>query len=269
MSNNIRRYCIGKSVCSRKIEAFELGCSSKVTLFAGVFHGMEWLTSLILFRFLYDISNDNDILNKLNKRGIIIIPCVNPDGVEISLHGSSSCKCLKKFIDKISLNDTSLWQANAHGVDINHNFNAGWDKLKLLEIKEGITSPGPTRFGGFYPQSEPETKSIIRICEKRNIDSAFAFHSQGEEIYWKYGECTPKGSNEFAKCMSVLSGYKLSEPEEIASFGGFKDWFIEYYRKPGFTIEIGKGKNPLPLSMLDDVYTKIKDMLVFCATETL
>lgn len=265
MQKNISRYSVGTSVCGRKIEAFEIGCPKQVTLFAGAFHGMEWLTSSILLKFLYDISNDDNILKKLERKGIIIIPCVNPDGVEISLHGAKSCECLEKFIEKISKGDTSSWQANAHGVDINHNFDADWYKLKLLEIKEGITCPGPTRFGGFYPQSEPETKAMIKICEERNINLVLAMHSQGEEIYWKYGKCVPRGSYEIAKCMSDLSGYMLSSPEEMASFGGFKDWFIKCYNRPGFTVEIGKGKNPLPLNMLEEIYKKIRDMLVFCA----
>ena len=50
-------------------------------------------------------------------------------------------------------------------------------------------------------------------------------------------------------------------PEGTASHGGLKDWYIKNFRRPGFTIEIGKGENPLPLEDLDGIYEKLKKML--------
>ncbi|SIF32539.1 Gamma-D-glutamyl-L-diamino acid endopeptidase 1 [Mycobacteroides abscessus subsp. abscessus] len=38
------------------------------------------------------------------------------------------------------------------------------------------------------------------------------------------------------------------------SFAGYKDWFIKEFQRPGFTIELGKGINPLPLSQFDEIY---------------
>ena len=40
----------------------------------------------------------------------------------------------------------------------------------------------------------------------------------------------------------------------IDSHAGYKDWFIQEFRKPGFTIELGVGVNPLPLSQFDEIY---------------
>ena len=31
-------------------------------------------------------------------------------------------------------------------------------------------------------------------------------------------------------------------------FAGYKDWFIQYYDRPGYTIEVGLGQSPLPLT---------------------
>ena len=36
---------------------------------------------------------------------------------------------------------------------------------------------------------------------------------------------------------------------------GYKDWFIQDYRRPGFTIEAGSGENPLPLSQFPDIWS--------------
>ena len=35
---------------------------------------------------------------------------------------------------------------------------------------------------------------------------------------------------------------------------GYKDWFIQEYNRPGYTIEVGKGVNPLPLSQFPQIY---------------
>ena len=45
-------------------------------------------------------------------------------------------------------------------------------------------------------------------------------------------------------------------PTGTASFGGCKDWFIKEFGKAGFTIEIGSGKNPLPMEKLDEIYNE-------------
>ncbi len=267
---------IGKSLCGREIRCFKIGSSNNPVLFAAAFHGMEWLTSLLVLIFAEQMSeayhNNGDINSvkikeTLNQRGLMIVPCVNPDGVEISINGAQTAGPYETLINEIMNNKPATsWQANARGVDINHNFNANWYALHSLEEKNGITGPAPTRYGGPFPESEPETKALVNLCKKINFRHVIAFHSQGEEIYWEYGKNTPETSKTMGQQMAALSGYTLSEPEGLAVGGGFKDWFIEKFAKPGFTVEIGKGKNPLPLSDINKIYPKLKNMLVYCAT---
>jgi g-D-glutamyl-meso-diaminopimelate peptidase len=61
--------------------------------------------------------------------------------------------------------------------------------------------------------------------------------------------------------MARASGYTAAEPEGLAVGGGFKDWFIEEFRRPAFTIEAGKGRNPLPMSQLDEIYASVQPLL--------
>lgn len=261
-----------KSLCGRSIYQIEIGnIYQSPVLMVGAFHGMEWLTSLVLFKFIENlctlIQNRKGICGikiyeLLEKRGLIIIPCLNPDGVEISLHGAQAAYQYKELVSNVSCNNTSNWQANARGVDLNHNFNAHWKHVHMLEQSRGIIGPAPTRYGGPYPESEPETQFIVNLCSLRNFRHVIAFHSQGEEIYWDFGESTPSRSKYLAKIMSLSSGYKVSKPEGIAVGGGFKDWFIKKFYKPGFTIEIGKGQNPLPLSDLTSIYARVEEMMV-------
>ena len=269
--NFLNHGVIGKSHCERNIEFLSLGNFENSILWACAFHGMEWLTSLVILKFLENICNriksknkilGIDIEKNLENRGIVIIPCVNPDGVEISLTGYKSAKNFQNLVKKASNNRTFSWQANAAGVDINHNFDAGWNELKKLEKENNILEPSPTRFGGKKPESEPETRALVNFCQKNKFSYAIAFHSQGEEIYWKYGKSIPENSYKLAKIFSITSGYKLSSPEGLAVGGGFKDWFIKEFNKPAFTIEIGVGKNPLPISQLYPIYNKIYKMLL-------
>lgn len=269
--NFLNHGIVGKSHCERNIEFLSLGNFENSILWACAFHGMEWLTSLVVLKFLENICNNIKLKNKifgidieknLKNRGLVIIPCVNPDGVEISLNGYKSAKEFQNLVKKASNNHTFSWQANATGVDINHNFNAGWNELKKLETENKILEPSPTRFGGTKPESEPETRALVNFCKKNKFSYAIAFHSQGEEIYWKYGKNIPENSYKLAKIFSITSGYKLSSPEGLAVGGGFKDWFIKEFNKPAFTIEMGIGKNPLPISNLCPIYNKIYKMLL-------
>lgn len=265
---------LSRSLCKRDINYIQIGNARNQVLFAGAFHGMEWITCSLLLCFAKNVCaavqerteiSDIKIGEFLKKRGLFIIPCINPDGVEISLYGAAAAGDYKDIVETASRSDTSSWQANARGVDINHNFDAGWQELHALERASNIFSPAPTRYGGEKPESEPETRALTTICKFINISHVLAFHSQGEEIYWRYGDDTPEKSALMAKIMSVSSGYKVASPSGLAVGGGFKDWFIEKRKRPGFTIEIGKGKNPLPLKDLSDIYATLEELMVLAA----
>ena len=267
----LTRDTIGESRCSRPIDLLTVGNRKKQVLFTAAYHGMEWITTLLMLRFLdelcFAVMTGKSMCGLkigafLNQRGLAVVPCVNPDGVEIQINGAESAGSFTELVKKASCGNTGRWQANAAGVDINHNFSANWEALRKLEIEKGINSPSPTRYGGEYPESEPESRTIASYCRTGNISHALAFHSQGEEIYWNYGSYNDQEALKMAKIMSYSSGYKLGETTGLASGGGFKDWFVEKFRRPAFTVEVGKGRNPLSMSEFDGIYRKIREMLV-------
>lgn len=267
----LSRDTIGESRCARPIDLLTVGNRKKQVLFAAGFHGMEWITTMLMLRFTDELCAcvkkgksmcGIRVGTFLNRRGIAVIPCVNPDGVEIQLHGAGSAGEYRELVERVSMGDTGHWQANAAGVDINHNFSAGWEDLKRLELESGISSPSPTRYGGEAPESEPETRTITSYCRTGSISHALAFHSQGEEIYWSYGDYKEPEALRMARLMSHSSGYKLGEAEGLACGGGFKDWFVEKFRRPAFTVEVGLGRNPLPPEQFDGIYERLREMLV-------
>lgn len=265
---------VGKSVLGREIMGMILGSGRERILYTAAFHGQEWLTSLVLLRLCEDLCEalsrdgtvaDVNIHEALAGRSLIFIPQMNPDGVDIAIHGSGSAGHCARAVRELGGNEPGRWQANARGVDLNHNFDAGWAELRKIERANGIDGPAPRQYGGPEPESEPETRALTGLCRRVPFRHVLALHSQGEEIYWRYGERTPARSRMMAEVMAASSGYTAADPEGLASHGGFKDWFIQETGRPGFTIELGRGENPLPAADLCPVYEKAQEMLLLAA----
>ena len=262
----LRRLVIGKTELSRRIVAFTLGKGGLV--FAGAFHGAERITAMMLYKFLDEVcskmKSDIKFYDAVMQTGLTVVPMVNPDGVEISCNGVHTAGKNTEFVSECLIKaglPHKKWQANANGVDINHNFDAGFYQVKQRERELGIFSPSPTRYGGEYPESERESRALCDLCRDSTFSIAVALHSQGREIYYDYGNHTPSVSRELADKMAQLSGYTVSHPQGIAVGGGFKDWFIEHFYRPAFTIEVGKGENPLSPDIFDSEYKKVSTML--------
>ncbi len=267
-------FTVGRSAAGRDIVALRLGNTKSHSLFAAAFHGSEYITTNVLLYLIEDMCialEENrcldgfDIKAKLLSRSVIFVPLVNPDGVEISIHGISACGKNGAKIRTLCRGDFKHWNANIRGVDINHNFNADWCDLRAMEKSHGIFGPAPTRYGGERPESESETRAMCELCRNTYISHATALHSQGEVIYWDYKGYCKKRAYAMAEKMAQISGYALDVPMGLAVGGGFKDWFQKEFRRPAFTVEIGQGKNPLPTESALEIYTKIRKMLLLAA----
>lgn len=269
----IKKSTIGRSCGGRDINALKIGSSTHYCLIAAGFHGSERITSTVLLMFIEELCRaikSEDYIAGLKMpramrgRGVILVPCVNPDGCDISLLGAKACGSLACTIGRLCREDYQHWNANLRGVDINHNFDAGWQALKEREKEMGILGPAPTRFGGYRPESEPETLALTELCRSVPIRHVVALHSQGEVIYWSYGARQPGRSRKMAEIMATSAGYALDVPIGIADGGGFKDWFISEFNRPGFTVELGLGKNPLPAETAESIYLRVREMLTLC-----
>ena len=259
--SNAKVFSLGRSVANRRIYCLGLGTLRRSRLYVGGTHGSEWLTTLALLRFANSLAENEALYDQLENCGVMIIPCLNPDGCEIATMGLEGAHPKENFIKRISKGDYAHYNANLNGVDINHNFNAGFEKLKELERQKGITAPAPKQYGGEYPESEPETHALCTLCNLFEPEMAFSLHSQGEEIFYTYENYTPNESEKMAKKLAKVSGYAINEQSHLASHGGFKDWFLKEKHRPAFTIEMGKGQNPLDINDFEKFYEKLKPLL--------
>ena len=265
----LRPAVIGRSVLGREIPALLLsaGGEGQAVLMAAAFHGQEWLTALCALRLCEELCAaergrcslcDVPVHKALRDRQIWFVPLANPDGVEIARYGSIAAGGYAASAAQAGADIPGVWQTNARGVDINHNFNAGWAEMQDPAAKNGKNI---RNLSGPEAESEPETRALAQLCRRHSFRHVVALHSQGEEIYWQSGEHTPPQSRMMARVLGSVSGYAVAQPAATAAHGGFKDWFIDCFHRPGFTIELGRGRNPLPVSDFEPLYERTREML--------
>ncbi|GAA1380278.1 MULTISPECIES: M14 family metallopeptidase [Peribacillus] len=253
---------IGDSVLERDIPEVLIGNGNKRVHYNGSFHANEWITTPVIMTFLNDyllaITNQADIRGLdmfpfYQQTMLSIVPMVNPDGVELVLKGPPADEPLRgRLIEwNNGSEDFSGWKANINGVDLNDQFPAEWE---LEQARNNVTEPGPANYPGEGPLTQPEAIAMSELTKKRDFGKVLAFHTQGEVIFWGFEGLEPPESETIVNEFARVSGY---EPVKSAnSYAGYKDWFIQDWRRPGFTVELGKGTNPLPISQFDEIYQK-------------
>jgi g-D-glutamyl-meso-diaminopimelate peptidase len=251
---------VGKSVLGNELYEIKIGNGPKRVHLNGSFHANEWITTAIIIQFV------NDYLIALTNVGSVrgfymqpfyhevtlsVVPMVNPDGVDLVLNGPPKEEPHQTNVLEINNGsfDFSDWKANIHGVDLNNQYPANWDIEK--ERKEP-KQPAPRDYPGDEPLTEPEAIAMANHAVRNDFSRVIAFHTQGEEMYWGYLDMEPPEAARIAREFERVSGYKAVQ--HIDSHAGYRDWFIYKWRRPGFTIELGEGVNPLPLSQYDEIY---------------
>ena len=139
-------------------------------------------------------------------------------------------------------------------MDLNLQFPAGWENARAIKFAQGYTRPSPRDFVGYGPLTEPEALAIYNFTLIHDFKLILAYHTQGEVIYWKYAEYLPENSQEIGERFAQVSGYTLDITPPESAFAGCKDWFIQEYNRPGYTVEAGLGENPLPISQFNQIY---------------
>lgn len=255
----IQMSTIGTSVLGLNLPEVLIGKGSKRVHYNASFHGNEWITTAAVMTFLNDyllsLTNQNPICEQSTlplylQSMLSIVPMVNPDGVNLVLNGTpEDTSCRDQVVEwNDDSTDFSNWKANINGIDLNDQFPALWE----AEREGNPSTPGPRDYGGEAPLTEPEAAAMADLTRRRDFSRVLAFHTQGKVIYWGFEDLEPPEAKKIVNEFSKVSGY---EPiQTIESYAGYKDWFIQEWQRPGFTVELGFGENPLPLSQFDEIY---------------
>lgn len=267
---------IGYTVLGRSIPYIRIGTGIKEIFYNASFHANEWITTPLLMKFIKEycfqyLQNKN--LMKFKARdlyenvSLYIVPMINPDGVDL-VTGSlknvdNSYKNAQEIAKKFpNIVFPSGWKANIEGVDLNLQFPAGWEQAKKIKYAQGFDKPAPRDYVGDKPLIAPESLAVYNFTLKHNFRLVIAYHTQGKEIYWNFQNYTHPKAEYIGKKFSEVSGYILADVPYNSSFAGYKDWFIQKYSKPGYTIEAGIGENPLPETQFDEIYENNFKILV-------
>lgn len=163
----------------------------KTVLIIGVFHGEEPQGDYLINKYLKtDLSK---IKNKL-----VIIPCLNPDGM------------------------AKNQRQNSNGIDLNRNFpTKNW---KITDKKE--------YFGGTSPASEIETKFMIEVLGKYKFDAILSIHAPFKIVNYD------GPAQELAEKISQITNYPVQGDIGYPTPGSFGNYAGVERNIPTITLEL-------------------------------
>ena len=275
----LRTELLTETAFGRKIRTLVIGKGKRKVIYSAAHHANEWITTPILLKFAEElaetIENGGEIFRMDAKMlaetvTIYLVPMVNPDGVDLVTGAIKPGEGQYETARALAENYPNIpfpegWKANLLGVDLNLQYPAGWLQAREIKFSQGYTRPGPRDYVGRAPLSQRESRALAGYTEYINPDLILAYHAQGREIYWQFDDIEVPGAEELGRRLAKVSGYTLTAPAEVSSYAGYKDWFIKSFRKPGYTIEVGSGDNPLPLEQFDEIYRDNLGILVTAA----
>jgi len=263
---------IGKTVDNRNIYDVILGNpdAEKAVIFQASIHAREYMTSqLVMEQIEYYLDHYDEEYKEKTYREIFDKVCVhvvamaNPDGVTISQEGISGIRkaSLRKKLKKMyGANRTTIWKANARGVDLNRQFDYKFEYKIKKKYKKGAYA----LYGGKKPVSEKETKTLVKLVNEVKPKAVVNYHAMGNVIYCNYGgkKKVQKKVYKLAGEIRSLTGYYYMGLDKSP---GFANWLVCKKKIPSCTVEIGRNTTPVPISQFGTVWKQNKEVMVATA----
>jgi len=239
-------YDIGDSLENRNIYALKISDNvlsdedEAETLFLGCHHAREWISVEVPFLLgkylLENYHQDVFIQNLVDQSEIWIVPLVNPDGLEYSIHFYR------------------YWRKNrrdngdgTYGVDLNRNYGYQWG------YDNNGSSPNTSSdiYRGTAPFSEPESLAIRDFSAQHHFSSLVSYHSYSQVILYPWGYTSLPTDQEvllnvlaanMSQRMQTVNNRYYSFGQGSGSLyttnGDTTDWSFGTYGIPSFTLEL-------------------------------
>ena len=275
----LRSELLTETAYGRPVRTLVIGNGPRKVLYTAAHHANEWITTPVILKFVEDFAiairdggeiggvNANDMAQKVT---IYTVPMVNPDGVDLVTGAIrpgtlpyAAAAAMADYYPDIPF--PGGWKANLLGVDLNLQYPAGWLQAREIKFGQGFTRPGPRDYVGRAPLNQKEPRALAGYTEAVDPALVLAYHTQGKVIYWQFEDVFVPGAQELGERLAQVSGYSLEDTPYASAFAGYKDWFIKVFRRPGYTVEVGEGENPLPLSQFDEIYRDNLPLLITAA----
>ena len=276
----LRTEVLTNTAFQRPVSTLVAGNGPRKVIFSASHHANEWITSLVLLKFAEELAEairsgvqiyGRDARQLAEAVTIYMVPMVDPDGVDLVTGAIGPGDIQYDLAERLSRDYPTIpfpdgWKANLLGVDLNLQYPAGWLQAREIKFAQGFVKPGPRDYVGRAPLNQFESQALYGYTEFLDPALVLALHSQGKEIYWKFKDIFVPGAEELGRKMAEASGYTLADTPYASGFAGYKDWFIQAFGRPGYTVEVGEGVNPLPLSQFDEIYRDVLPILIIAAT---
>ncbi|EDV91820.1 GH24586 [Drosophila grimshawi] len=225
--NIVRLYTIGQTAEGRDLKVLRISENpreyKKVWIDGGI-HAREWISpatvTFILFQLMHNWENQ-----PAHIRGLTwyIMPMMNPDGYEYS-------RTVNRLWRK---NRSGPRRADCYGVDLNRNFDIGWNGFGSSK------DPCSDVFRGTSAASELETQAVADFLAKRkyNLEAYLTYHSYGQLVVypWAYKAVKVRDAAVLQRVASTAveriaqktgSTYRASVTHEVLGIagGGSDDW---------------------------------------------
>lgn len=248
--------CIGKTELGTEIPFVHVGGREKSIIVQGAIHAREHITAELIIKLIrhYKHMSFGD--------GIYFVPMVNIDGVRLCQEGADFLKDAERRDFVIRVNngnesDFTEWKANINAVDLNVNFPARWGTGA-----KNVFTPAAENFVGAYAGSETETRALMDFTRAVCPAATVSYHIRGEEIYWEFFQTGAQRVRDrnIAERLAAETGYAIID--EHASAGGYKDWCVQEFAIPSYTIETGKSirRFPYPYTDLPEIFDQNKNV---------
>ncbi|OGD29684.1 MAG: hypothetical protein A2Y56_12620, partial [Candidatus Aminicenantes bacterium RBG_13_63_10] len=209
-------------------------------LFLGCHHAREWISvevPYLLGRFLLEnYQADGRVRDIVDRSEVWIVPLVNPDGLEYSIH-------VYRYWRKNRRANSN----GSFGVDLNRNYSFQWgcDNTGSSSVPESAV------YRGTAPFSEPEAEAVRGFVDRNAFLALVSYHSYTQVILypWGYVRTPVQGAErmislaeEMSLRMEAYRGTRYAFGQaSYASYlvnGDTTDWAFGVHGIPAYTIEL-------------------------------
>ena len=252
----LRVEVIGRSLCGRGLFALRFGARKSGALIVAGLDGSRQTAGAALLAWAQTVCRclltetplcGVDLSRALSQSGVTILPCMNPDGLEIALHGAQGAGSLRRFTQTLLAPDEP-WRGNAAGVRLERQFPFAFD---LLRERQALQNDPLTA-----PLTEPEARALVRFCRKEGFARVLLLE-EGTPLLSVFPAGAMTATRETviaAKLLAACACVPFALPTAQESCGTFPGWFAETMGKTAFSLALD--------SAGDAFYRRIEEALV-------
>ncbi len=214
---------------------------------------------------------------------IHVIPMANPDGAAVNQYGLDALRTDEARASVQAAYDADVaagrtsepiesylktYIANAAGVDLNCNFDIGWE-----EYTSGPEMPSASGYKGTAPFSEVESQAISNLVDSVSTAAVIGYGTAGNEILYDYeydgpaeqgvSNVTEIGEEGLATSLGAKTGYEavVTPKFDERNAGGAAQYFLHVKQIPAVTVKTGSGEPPLDETQMSSVWNANSEIL--------